>query len=71
MAYWLNEVDLLRPDNPPIIIIGNKSDLADQRQVRYQEGREFAESFNAYFEETTITKPESIEHAFQIIIKTV
>ena len=71
MAYWLQEVETLRSDKPPIIILGNKSDLDSQRQVRYTEGKEIAESCGAYFEETTIQKPDSIEHAFQIIIKTV
>ncbi len=54
MTYWISEVDCLREDKPPIIILGNKSDLEDQRDISYKEGKEFADSFGAFFTETTI-----------------
>lgn len=71
MEYWINEVAVLRSDHPPVIILGNKWDLEEHRQVKYSEGQNIAEKYGAFFEETTIRKPDSIEHAFQIIIKTV
>lgn len=60
MTYWISEVDCLRDDKPPIIILGNKSDLEDLRQVTYNEGKEFADSFGAFFTETTIKDSKSI-----------
>jgi len=71
MTYWISEVDWLREDKPPIIILGNKSDLKEQRQVKYKEGKEFADSYGAFFTETTIKDPATIDSAFQILIKTV
>jgi hypothetical protein len=41
------------------------------RQVRYKEGKEFADSFGAYFVETSIKDSPTIDAAFQILIKTI
>lgn len=71
MTYWLSEVDWLCVNRPPIIVLGNKWDLTDQRQVKYKEGQEFADSFGAYFAETTIKDCPTIDAAFQILIKTI
>ena len=37
----------------PVIVVGNKCDLQDQRKVAYQEAEEFAKSINAKYIETS------------------
>mmetsp|Transcript_8767 Transcript_8767/g.8312 ORF Transcript_8767/g.8312 Transcript_8767/m.8312 type:complete len:160 (-) Transcript_8767:123-602(-) len=68
---WLNEVESLRDDKPPLIVMGNKSDLGEAREVTEKEGIEFAESIGAFFTETTVMDSKVIDSAFQILIKTV
>ena len=51
---WLKEVRLQSHPDVKIILIGNKSDLKDERQVTYQEAKRFKdENQLLYFEETS------------------
>ena len=68
--YWINEIECLRDDKPPIIILGNKADLDEQRRVQYKEGKALADKFGVFFAETSIKDQTSIDQAFQILIKT-
>lgn len=40
-------------DKVPIVLVGNKCDLKDQRQVEYQEGAELAKAWGCSFFETS------------------
>ena len=71
ITYWINEIEFLRADKPPVIILGNKADLEHLRQVKFKEGKDFADKIGAFFDETSIKDLTSIEHAFDIIIKTI
>lgn len=46
------------------ILIGNKSDWVDKRQVTYEQGRELAEEFGIRFMETSAKVNEGVEDAF-------
>ena len=51
---WLKEIKLQSHPDVKIILIGNKSDLKDERQVTYQEAKRFKdENQLLYFEETS------------------
>lgn len=53
----------------PIVIVGNKSDLNDSRQVREDEGRAFADKHGfPFFEASAITKTNS-NACFQQLVK--
>ena len=43
---WMNEVEKHASDNVSKILVGNKSDLTDQRQVSLEEGKELADHYN-------------------------
>ena len=60
-----------RADKPPIIILGNKSDLEEKRQVNTKDGKDLADKIGALFAETSIKDLTSIENAFEILIKMV
>jgi GTPase SAR1 family protein len=46
------------------MLIGNKKDLEEQRQVKYEEGKELAEKNNFLFLETSAKTAENVEQAF-------
>ena len=53
----------------PIIVIGNKSDLDDKRQVSYEEGENFAKNKGYNFYETSAKTGENINEAFNDIFE--
>ncbi|MHA1239477.1 MAG: GTP-binding protein [Promethearchaeota archaeon] len=72
---WFKELeDFLKRINIPIVIVGNKIDLADQRSVSYKEGielaeeltKEIAESHFSYIETSALTG-KNIGDAFSLI----
>ena len=46
------------------LLIGNKSDLDTEREIAYDEGKEFAEENGMILYETSAYKPETIKTAF-------
>jgi len=54
------------PDlNKPLMIVGNKIDLEDQREVSTEEGKKYADSIGANFLETSAKTPLNIDKMFQ------
>ena len=41
--FWLNEVKTNANENIKLILIGNKTDLTEKRQVSYEEGKKYSE----------------------------
>mmetsp|Transcript_7978 Transcript_7978/g.20107 ORF Transcript_7978/g.20107 Transcript_7978/m.20107 type:complete len:197 (+) Transcript_7978:479-1069(+) len=58
----INDVD--SADCPPLILIGNKADLAEKRQVSQEEGRDLAQRIRAEFFETSALTRQNVEEAF-------
>ena len=57
--------------NSPIIILGNKTDLEDERTVSYDEGKKKAEDLNASFFEVNKDDKKTIFEAFGKMIELV
>ena len=53
LGYWIAEVKKNTSETPKIIILGNKSDLASQRQVSVEEARAFADSKGFFYTEVS------------------
>ncbi|KAJ3443120.1 ras-like protein rasd [Anaeramoeba flamelloides] len=51
-------------DDVPIIIVGNKNDLENERLVSRGEGEDLAQSFNCSFLETSALSRTNVEEAF-------
>ena len=51
-----------------VMLVGNKSDLKDKREVSTQEGTDFAMKNNLAFIETSALSAANIELAFSTII---
>jgi len=56
-------------DNVPMIIIGNKCDLEDSRQVTYNEGSSLAKSFGCPFFEASAKERINVEESFFELVK--
>ncbi len=66
---WMNEIEEKKcKDNVPVILIGNRSDLKDERKVSYKEGENFAKKYNIKFFECSAKEGINVKEAFQCLI---
>ena len=62
---WINDLRAAADKNLSIIIIGNKCDLEDQRQVNKEQGEEKAKNNEVAFMETSALSGENLDKAFE------
>ena len=67
--YYCNEIRDICQNNIPIILLGNKTDLEDERQVSQEDGVILAVSHNYKFMETSAKKNENVADAFEALIE--
>jgi len=65
---WLEELRNHADKNIVIILIGNKSDLEDQRAVPTEDAKEFAEKEGLFFLETSALQATNVETAFMTVL---
>jgi small GTP-binding protein len=65
IATWLSEARGNADDDVVYALIGNKADLAHEREVSYEEGRQFAEAHGLLFLETSAKSGQGVDHAFE------
>ena len=68
---WINDVTAVADKKITIVLIGNKIDLEDQRQVTKEQGEDKANKLQVAFLETSAFSGENLEKAFQMMIKEV
>ncbi|KAJ3428449.1 ras-like protein rasd [Anaeramoeba flamelloides] len=56
-------------DEVPMIIVGNKNDLENERQVSIEEGRDLAKSFGCPFMETSAKTRINVEESFFELVR--
>jgi len=61
---WLHEIDRYASENVNKLLVGNKSDLTSKRQVETETAKEFAQSVNIPFLETSAKNATNVEDAF-------
>ena len=65
---WINEVEQYNKDGlMSKMLIGNKKDLDNQRQVTFEEAKELADHYNIKYIETSAKSSENVEEAFKIM----
>ena len=68
---WISELVNSGDKNMTMLLIGNKCDLDNQRQVAKEQGEEKAKAFKVAFLETSASSGENLDVAFEMIMKEV
>ena len=61
---WLDDIKNQCPQTVLLVLVGNKLDLENERQISYEEGESFAQKNNMYFFETSAKTGVNIENLF-------
>ena len=64
LPLWIENFYKNGPEQKNIILIGNKNDLADQRQVSQEEAEAFSETNNMMYFETSAKEGNNIDYVF-------
>ena len=65
---WIRELKTNGSEDVLIMLVGNKSDLEDKREVQIDEVKKKAEQYKIAFCETSALDGKNIEHAFDSLI---
>lgn len=65
---WLEELRSHADKNIVIMLVGNKSDLEEQRAVPSEDAKEFAEKEGLFFLETSALESTNVETAFMTVL---
>ena len=65
---WLKELRAHADANIVVMLIGNKCDLVQQREVKTEEATAFAEKQNIAFEETSARDGSGVDKSFRCIL---
>ena len=68
---WVQDLNSYGDKNITLLLVGNKSDLEEKRQILKENGEEKAKSFNLGFIETSACSGDNIDQAFVIMLKEV
>ena len=66
---WITDLKLNGDENICIIILGNKSDLIDKREINKNDGIKKAEMYKTAFLETSALNGDNISKAFDELIE--
>ena len=67
--YYNQNIKDFCKENIKVILLGNKTDLADEREVTPEEGAAFAVKNDYIFMETSCLKNENVADAFETLIE--
>jgi small GTP-binding protein len=67
LPQWIEEVRANVKTEIPLLLVGNKSDLIDQRVVSLEDINNFTNSFNLYYMETSAKTGEGVGDCFYIL----
>ena len=69
MTSWLIEIEKNSSKDVYKLLIGNKNDLEERRQITYEEGKEFASINGMEFFETSAKTAYKVQEAFESLTK--
>ena len=64
VSIWIEDCKNQSPKTIYMILVGNKSDLEDRREVSIEEGKELAEKYGIDFYETSAKTGDNVEEIF-------
>ena len=65
---FIEDMKRLCKNEQKVILLGNKSDLQDERKVTFEEGKEFAELNGFEFMEVSVAQNKNIKESVEIAI---
>ena len=65
---WISDLNATCEKGITVMLIGNKNDLENQRQISKEQGKEKARSFQFAFLETSALSGDNLEKAFSMLI---
>jgi Ras-related protein Rab-11A len=68
---WISELKNSGDEDVNILLVGNKCDLEDQREITKEEAEKKAENFKCAFIETSAMQAVNIEKAFNMLVENV
>jgi small GTP-binding protein len=69
VTYWINSIKNTARKNASMLIIGNKSDLNEDREVTTEQGKEFAAKNGIDYLETSSKMHIGVDEAFETLVK--
>ena len=69
--FWMNEIRQYSDENIEILLIGNKSDECENREISSEEGMRKAEALGLKFLETSAKYNENITKAITILVEAI
>ncbi|MEJ2294071.1 MAG: GTP-binding protein [Candidatus Lokiarchaeota archaeon] len=67
LPQWIEEVRANIKAEIPLLLVGNKSDLIDQRTISIEEVNQFTRDFNLYYMETSAKTGDGVGDCFYIL----
>ena len=65
---WKKEIEENCKENTIVMLIGNKSDLVEDKKVSEEDGKKFAEDNDFFFLETSAKENENVQESFNLLI---
>ena len=69
LDFWNEQINLNAPKNTKYILIGNKKDLNNEREVSKEDGDNFANKNNIQFYETSAKDGTNVNYVFELLAK--
>lgn len=67
IEYWFKEANKYKMQDVPIIFVGNKSDIANNK-ITEEIANEFAENLNCYYTKISVKKNENLDSVFEFFL---
>ena len=67
LPHWIEDVRSSVKSEIPLLLVGNKSDLVDQRQVTLNDINSLTRNFNLYYTETSAKTGKGVDGCFYIL----
>jgi len=66
---FLNLIRSMKPKTPPMVIVGNKSDMKDQRTVSHSEAETLARANQADYIEASARTGDNVTETFELLVR--